>query len=293
MKNLISAISDRLSGKKDLPIGILGPYDNSAFKAILKAREAGWITPVILGKWPIKPEENIEQLATDTGIGGIREQAWKMLKAGTLLALLHTGLLDQGLLSFIGALLPKDNNAAASHVTLFRSLKGGRFILFTDTLFNRTPGLREKSCIVLNAAQLARKLRIREPKVAALAPIEIVNPSIPSTIDAAALAKMSERGQLGNVILEGPLAMDNAESSDAAIHKGILSPVPGDVDIYLFPDLESALLSAQFVSLAGAIPTAECILGTMWPVVINSGTGSVESWLCNIALGVLLAEDTT
>jgi len=76
---------------------------------------------------------------------------------------------------------------------------------------------------------------------------------------------------------------DIGPESDAAIHKGILSPVPGDVDIYLFPDLESALLSAQFVSLAGAIPTAKCILGTMWPVVINSGTGSVESWLCNIA----------
>ena len=292
MSNLVNAVSKYLSGKEYIPVGILGPYDSSAFDAIVKAKEAGWMRPVIMGKWPIEPDRGIKQLAVEGGRRVIRDKALTMLEAGTLAALLHTGPVDEGVLSFIDT-FQGGNNTAASYVTLFLSLMETRLTLFTDTLVNRTPGLKEKHCIVLNASRLAQKLGIQRPTVAALAPVEIVNPAIPSTIEAAALAKMCERGQLEDVILEGPLAMDNAESSDAAMHKGISSPVPGNVDIYLFPDLESAMLTTQFVSIAGGIMTAGCLLGTRWPLIIRAPFEPDGAWLPNIALGLLMAVEAT
>ena len=292
MSNLVNVVSKYLSGKEYIPVGILGPYDSSALDAIMKAKEAGWMRPVIIGNWPIEPDRGIKQLAVEGDLRAIRDKALSMLEAGTLAALLHTGPVDEGVLSFIDT-LQGGNNTAASYVTLFLSLKENRLTLFTDTLVNRTPGLKEKHCIVLNASRLAQKLGIQRPTVAALAPIEIVNPAIPSTIKAAALAKMCERGQLGDVILEGPLAMDNAESSDAAMHKGISSPVPGNVDIYLFSDLESAMLTTQFVSIAGGIMTAGCLLGTRWPLIIRAPFEPDGAWLPNIALGLLMAVEAT
>jgi len=141
---------------------------------------------------------------------------------------------------------------------------------------------------VENAIRVGKGLGISQPKIAALGPLELVNLSIPSTLDAAMLSKMSERGQFGGAIVEGPLAMDNAESALAARHKGIESPVPGNVDIYLFPDLESANITAQFLGFLGSFQLGGVLAGTRLPIIIRSSLESPDSWLLNIALGLVV-----
>ncbi|HID28629.1 MAG TPA: phosphate butyryltransferase, partial [Desulfobacterales bacterium] len=179
-------------------------------------------------------------------------------------------------------------NHLFSYVSVLMAPKAGRSTLLTDTLINSAPGLREKVDIVENAIQVAKALGIEQPKIAALSPLELVNLSIPSTLDAAILSKMSERSQFGSAIVEGPLAMDNAESAVAAQHKGIDSPVPGNVDIYLFPDLESANLTGQFFAWAGRCPLGGILAGTRFPIIIRSPLESPGSWLLNLALGLIV-----
>jgi len=135
---------------------------------------------------------------------------------------------------------------------------------------------------------VAKALQIDQPNIAALGPLALVNSSIPSTLDAAILSKMSERNQFGEALIEGPLGMDNAESALAARHKGIDSPVPGNVDIYLFPDLESANITAQFLGHPGPCRMGGVIAGTKLPIIIRSPLESPDSWLLNIALGLIM-----
>ncbi|RLB23095.1 MAG: hypothetical protein DRG76_05055 [Deltaproteobacteria bacterium] len=273
---------------KKRTVAITGRADPAAFKALLTARDRGWLDPLACGQSlePLRPQMDL--LLPNADIREARDGALELLENGKVEALLDTGPLDEDLFSFLDHLAATDNGTRViSYVSVFRSVRNGRLTLFTDTLIHTSPSLKEKAGIIQNAASVAEALGIEHPKVAALGPIEIVNPAIPSTVDAAALAKMAERGQQGDVIVEGPLAMDNAESAEAAHHKGIESPVPGDVDIYLFPDLESALLSTQFVRCLGPFEVAGVVAGTKAPVIIHSPADSPESWLHNIVLGLL------
>ena len=174
-----------------------------------------------------------------------------------------------------------------SYISIFESLKDGRITLFTDTYINDNPKLQDKVAIVENAIDIAGVMGIEKPKIAAVAPLELVNPAMASTIDAAVLSKMSDRGQFGPAIIEGPLGMDNAESSIAARHKGIESPVPGHADIYLFPDIESAYLTTQFVFMLGKVRHAGILGGVNIPTVTLTPLDNEKSCLFNIALAVL------
>lgn len=174
-----------------------------------------------------------------------------------------------------------------SYISIFESLRDGRLTLFTDTYINDNPNLKDKVAIVENAIEIADILGIKRPKIAAIAPLELVNPAIASTIDAAVLSKMSDRGQFGSAIIEGPLGMDNAESAIAAQHKGIESPVPGDVDIYLYPDIESAYLTTQFLFMLGKVRHAGMLGGVNIPTVTLTPLDNERSCLLNIALAVM------
>ncbi len=284
----LNTILDLAKSFKRRRVAITGGGDSAAFKAILIARDHGWIDPVACGQPLVGLRPQMDLLLPNAGIREARDGALELWESGEVEALLDTGPLDRDLLSFLDHLTATDNGTRViSYVSVFRSIRDGRLTLFTDTLIHSLPSLKEKAGIIQNAAGVAEALGIEHPKVAALGPIEIVNPAIPSTVDAAALSKMAERGQLGDVIVEGPLAMDNAESAEAAYYKGIESPVPGDVDIYLFPDLESALLSTQFVRCLGPFEVAGVVAGTEAPVIIHSPADSPESWLHNIVLGLL------
>jgi phosphate butyryltransferase len=176
----------------------------------------------------------------------------------------------------------------ASYISVFQLPKSDKLILVTDTFVNNYPGVTGKQLILEQAIKLACLLGIEAPKVAVLAAIEQVNPSIPSTLDAAVLSKMSERKQFGNAVVEGPLDIDCALSHVAAGRKGIKSVVTGNVDIYLVPEIESGYLLAQSLVFVGRMEMAGVLMGMTKPVILNLPFISRENRLVGIALACLI-----
>jgi phosphate butyryltransferase len=176
----------------------------------------------------------------------------------------------------------------ASYISVFQLPKSDKLILVTDTFVNNYPGVTEKQLILVHAIKLAGLLGIEAPKAAVLAAIEQVNPNIPSTLDAAILSKMAERGQFGNAVVEGPLDIDCALSHVAAARKGLKSDVTGNADIYLVPDIESGYLLAQSLVFLGKMEMAGVLMGMTKPVIINLPFVSRENRLVEIALASLL-----
>ena len=176
-----------------------------------------------------------------------------------------------------------------SHVFRFEVPAYPRPLLVTDAAVNIAPTLDEKADIVRNAVALAQALGVARPKVALLSAVETVTPRLPSTLDAAALCKMADRGQIAGAELDGPLAFDNAISAEAARIKGIDSPVAGAADILVVPDLESGnMLAKKLEYLAGA---ASCgvVLGARVPIALTSRADSAASRLASAALAALVA----
>jgi len=176
-----------------------------------------------------------------------------------------------------------------SHVFVMDVPSYPRMLLITDAAVNIYPKLREKADIVQNAIDLAHVLGIEEPKVAILSAVETVTPEIESTLEAAALCKMADRGQITGGVLDGPLAFDNAISVQAAQAKRIRSPVAGQADILVVPDLEAGnMLAKQLSYLAGA-EGAGIVLGARVPIVLTSRADSVRTRLASTAVMVLVA----
>jgi len=176
-----------------------------------------------------------------------------------------------------------------SHVFVMDVPAYPRLLMVTDAAVNIAPDLECKAGICQNAITLAQVLGIAEPKVAILSAIETVTPKIPSTVDAAALCKMADRGQISGGLIDGPLAFDNAINEEAAKVKGIVSPVAGSADVLLVPDLESGnILAKQLQYLAGA-ESAGIVLGARVPIALTSRADSVRSRLASAALLKLVA----
>jgi phosphate acetyltransferase len=164
-----------------------------------------------------------------------------------------------------------------------------RLLMVTDAAINLYPNLEDKVDICQNAIELAHILGIAKPRVAILSAVEMINPRIPGTLDAAALCKMADRGQIEGGILDGPLAFDNAISLEAARTKRIDSPVAGRADILLVPDLEAGnMLAKQLQYLAGA-DSAGIVLGTRVPIVLTSRADNVRTRLASAAVMKLVA----
>jgi phosphate acetyltransferase len=179
-----------------------------------------------------------------------------------------------------------------SHVFVIDAPPYPRLLFVTDAAINIYPGVEEKVDIVQNAITLARVLGLDQPKVAILSAVETVSPKIKSTLDAAVLCKMADRGQITGGILDGPLAFDNAVSADAAKIKGIVSPVAGRADIFVVPDLEAGnMLAKQLEYLAGA-RLAGIVLGARVPIVLTSRADKAPARLASCAIALLLARNT-
>jgi phosphate acetyltransferase len=159
----------------------------------------------------------------------------------------------------------------------------------TDAAINIFPDLETKVDIVQNAIDMAQALGREQPKVAVLSAVETVTPKIPSTIDAAALCKMAERGQITGAVLDGPLAFDNAISKEAAAIKGIRSEVAGDPDILLAPDLEAGNMLAKQLSFLANADAAGIVLGARVPIILTSRADTVRARMASCAVAVLLA----
>ncbi len=212
-----------------------------------------------------------------------------MLKKGEA-DILMRGSLDPN--RFLQAVLDKEKGLlkerVASLVSVFDPPSVERVTMTTDTYINSFPSIVEKVTITENVIRLARVLGFDSPKIAALSAIEQVNPAIPSTLDAAILSKMAERGQFGDVTLEGPLDIDCAVSRRAATRKGVRSSVTGQGDIYLVPNVEAGFLMAELSVFIGKTPMACALMGTSHPVVLNLPFVPAENRATEIDLAVLL-----
>jgi phosphotransacetylase len=175
-----------------------------------------------------------------------------------------------------------------SHVFVMDTPTYPRTLLITDAAINIEPELEDKIHIVQNAIDLAHALGIPEPKVALLSAVETVNTKIKSTLDAAALCKMADRGQITGGILDGPLAFDTAVSAKAAKIKGLISPVTGQADILVVPDLESGNMLAKQLEYLGGAQLAGIVLGARVPTILTSRADSAETRLTSCAVAVLL-----
>jgi len=175
-----------------------------------------------------------------------------------------------------------------SHVFVLEVPTYHKLLLITDAAINITPDITQKAAITQNAVDLARRLGVERPKVAALSSIETSNPNIPSTVHAACLSKMAERGQIKGAIVDGPLAFDNAISAQAAQEKGIVSPVSGDVDVVVVPDLDAGNILSKNLEYLARAKMAGIVMGAAAPVVLTSRSDPPGARVYSLALAGLL-----
>ncbi|MPM49891.1 Phosphate acetyltransferase [bioreactor metagenome] len=177
-----------------------------------------------------------------------------------------------------------------SHVAVAEIPGFDRLIIITDAAMNVAPDLSQKVQIVQNAVSVAHAIGLECPKVACLAAVEVVNSDMPACVDAAALSKMAERGQLKGCIIDGPLALDNAVSVEAAEHKGVKSPVAGRADILMVPELVSGNVLYKSITYFAKGNLTGIIVGAKAPVIVTSRADSAEAKLYSIALAVMAAQ---
>jgi len=267
------------------------------FGALSSALAEGLVSPIVIGssdalsswvKGLGKKASEIEIIEEPDAARALAI-AIGMLKKGEA-DILMRGSLDPN--RFLQTVLDKEKGLlkerVASLVSVFDPPGVERVTMATDTYINSFPSVVEKVTITENVIRLARVLGFDSPKIAALSAIEQVNPAIPSTLDAAILSKMAERGQFGDVTLEGPLDIDCAVSRRAATRKGVHSAVTGQGDIYLVPNVEAGFLMAELSVFIGKTPMACALMGVSHPVVLNLPFVPAENRLTEIALAVLL-----
>jgi phosphate butyryltransferase len=203
-------------------------------------------------------------------------------------------ILVKGLLQsadLLRAVLSKANGLATgrtlSHVGVFKFEESDRFYFVTDAALTISPDYQQKIDIVQNAVDLAHRLGIALPIVAILCAIETVNPDMPATVDAACLAKMAERGAIKGARVEGPLALDNAVSVEAARHKGIASDMAGRADILVAPNIEAANILYKALIFFAKAEEAGIVMGARAPIVLASRSDSMRNKLYSLALGAL------
>jgi phosphotransacetylase len=281
-----------------LPTAVAHPCSKAALQAAHEAALDGLIVPILVG-----PAGRLRRLAATLGIDlsayRVVDVPHSHAAAAAAVALVRAGeadLLMKGSLhtdELLGAVVDRElglrTGRRLSHVFLMDVPAYPKLLMITDAAINIVPDLETKRDICQNAIDLAQAIGLARPKVAILSAVETVNPKMPSTTDAASLCKMADRDQITGGVLDGPLAMDNAISAEAARVKGIRSEVAGDPDILLMPDLEAGnILAKQLTFMAGA-DAAGVVLGARVPIVLTSRADSVRARLASCAVAVLLA----
>jgi phosphate acetyltransferase len=288
----------RCEGVPPVVCAVVHPCDRDSLLGAIEAAKRRLITPVLVG-----PEGRIRAAAEAAGadLSGYRivstehshaaaEKAVALARAGEVEALMKGSLhTDELMAAVVPSATGLRTGRRVSHAFILEVPTYEKPLIVTDAAINIFPSLKEKVDIVQNAIDLARALGLEEPRVAILSAVETVNADIPSTLDAAALCKMADRGQITGGILDGPLAFDNAISQAAAKTKKIDSPVAGKADILLVPDLEAGnMLAKQLQYLAGA-DSAGIVLGTRVPIVLTSRADTVRARLASTAVMALVA----
>jgi phosphotransacetylase len=289
---------ERCKTLEPIPTSVAHPCEATALAGAVEAASLGLIAPILVG-----PADKIEVTAKSAGIdlGGFRvvDAAHSYESAAKAVELIRKGeteLLMKGSLhtdELMAAVVSRDGGLRTgrriSHVFVMDVPTYHKVLIVTDGAINIAPTLEDKVDICQNAIDLAISLGLEKPKVAILAAVETVTSKMPATIDAAALCKMAERGQIKGGILDGPLAFDNAISKQAAETKGIRSEVAGDPDILLAPDLEAGNILAKQLSFLANADSAGLVLGARVPVILTSRADSVRSRIASCAVAMLAA----
>ena len=285
--------------RKGRPLALACPYGDDALAAVARAGREGVVKTVLVGDG-----SRIRALAENDGcdLSGVDivdekneekavELSVRMVSSGEA-DLLMKGLVKTSTL--LKAVLDKEwglrTGSLLSHLFLFEiPAMNRRVIGISDGGMNTYPDLNAKAKIIENAVACYHKIGVPQPRIAALAAVEAVNPDMQATLDAAALAKMNERGQIRGCIVDGPLALDNAVSEESAKIKGISSPVAGNADMLLVPDIESGNFVGKVLLYMTGGKGAGVILGARKPIVLTSRFDSMETKLLSIALGAVVA----
>jgi phosphate acetyltransferase len=290
---------DRANGLPPLRTAVVHPCDPPSLTAALTAADRGLIEPILIG-----PEHKLRSVAEEAGLdlSAIRTIATphshaSAARAVELVRAAEADTMMKGSLhtdELMAAIVARDTGLRTarriSHVFVMLVPGYDRPLLVTDAAINIEPCLEEKVDIVQNAIDLSHALGIPCPRVALLSAVETVTSKLRSTIDAAALCKMADRGQITGGLLDGPLAFDNAVSLEAARTKGIVSEVAGRADILVTPDLESGnILAKQLEYFAHAV-AGGIVLGARVPVILSSRADSLESRVLSCGVAVLLRQ---
>jgi phosphotransacetylase len=297
----IATLSPRLAGILEqarmhppLPVAVVDAQEEHVLAGVVEASDHGLIEPVLLG-----PRAQIEAVCRQLGCPADRfpildmGPAAQAAEAGVQLVLegkaaalvkgwIHTDELMRPVLRQLRTA------RRVSHVFVADLPSYHKLLYITDAAINIAPDLATKAAILQNAIDLARILGVDRPKAAALSAIELVKPSIPSTLDAACLSKMAQRGQITNAEVDGPLAFDNAISRDAARIKQINSTVAGDVDIVLAPDLDAGNILAKDLEYLAGATLAGIVIGARVPLMLTSRSDPPAARLISAAIAVLL-----
>ena len=293
---LLDALVQQAASLPPIRVGVIHPCDAVSIEGAIAARARGLIAPRLIG-----PRAKIEAAAraAKLSIDGLEivetphshaaaEAAVALVRQGQLDALMKGSLhTDEVMRAVVRTSDGLRTERRISHVFVIDAPAYPKLLLVTDAAINIAPNLDVKRDIVRNAIDLAHAIGLARPKVAILSAVETVEGKIPSTIEAAALCKMADRGQIVGGDIDGPLAFDNAISKAAAAAKGIVSPVAGDADILVAPDLEAGnILAKELVFLAGA-DTAGLVLGARVPIILTSRADDVASRIASCALAKL------
>lgn len=273
--------------------------DEPVLEAIKLAKEKGISDAILVGdKKEIKKiADKIGMDLSDYEVVNEENVTKASLEAIRLVSTGKADMVMKGLVdtaTFLRSVLNKEvglrTGKLMSHVSVFEIEGIDRLILLTDAAFNTYPDLKGKVQILNNAVGVAHACGIEFPKVAAVCAVEVVNQDMQATIDAALLAKMNDRGQIKGCIVDGPLALDNALSVEAAKHKGITGEVAGKADIVLLPNIETANVMYKTLTYTAKTRNGGLLVGTSAPVILTSRADSFETKVNSIALAALVAE---
>lgn len=282
-----------------LRAAVVHPCDKASLGAVIEAAALGLIQPILVG-----PEQKISATAAalEADLSQFRivnaahshdaaDKAVALVRAGEAEALMKGSLHTDELMA---AVVRRDGGLRTarrlSHCFVMDVPSHETPLIITDAAINIAPTLEEKRDIVQNAIDLARALRIQSVKVAILSAMEVVNPKVPSTIEAAALCKMADRGQITGAVLDGPLALDNAIDLGAAKIKNISSPVAGQANVLVVPDLEAGNMLAKSLTFLADADAAGIVLGARVPIILTSRADSHITRLASCAVASLVAE---
>jgi phosphate butyryltransferase len=301
---MINSFDELIAAVKEKPkknIAIVAPEGSTVIKLVKQALAAGLAEFVLVGD-----EEKIKSMSADAGLDvnlvsiihitdqkGAAEEAVKLVLAGSAHAIMKGNLPTA---TFMRAVLDKqkglNDNKVISEITLYEKNTdpaGGGFRFLTDCAINVQPTLDEKRQIIENAVFLAHKLGNPLPKVAVISAVEVVNPSMPDTVDAAALSKMADRGQITGCLVDGPFAFDNAVSPEAAEYKKVGGGVAGNADILMMPNLLTANPVRKCLVYYSRQRIATALMGAKAPVIITSRTDSADTMLLTIVLAAYIS----